>query len=484
MTAHLHNNIRYYFPALAEGLRNYFSKSIRIAVGFREDTADAQAFIYDPHGLVEDRYRSDLKSGSLPSQSLAGCQPWNPRGKVLAVRPANMPQGLADVVVLLEIPHWSVNDDPMIGWAERFADYIGRNATRVDSYNTLLHFAPHAVQNATRKVFYGGVGSQVSGRGLLHVIAPYLSRLCEVAGRREEGHLPSGEMIAGDYQQLVNCNARQLVPTIPLENAKHLRKALQMAPSGVLAACADEEMLGFLDPANLPPRYVRVSLNGTGVAAINAKGTNDATQTKIGFYRKGRFSGVPLNPDTNVIAEDLQFYGQQIGIALAPAVASGIANLACEATSEGHGAMLVVGDDYQRLAGQGQGVDPPLDVTSQSDLDQLVAMSTVDGAVFIRPDGEVPCAAVLVDGNATPNYDPSRGARHNSAIRYTASDPNAIILAISEDGPYSIFVDGQDVSAAPQLSHPVSTRSNNPQLPNITEYWSDIQNNRVTGQSW
>lgn len=99
-----------------------------------------------------------------------------------------------------------------------------------------------------------------------------------------------------------------------------------------------------------------------------------------------------------------------------------------------HGTMLVVSADAQheasRLSGQAL-------VVKQADLDGLLMrqITRIDGAVLVEPNGSLVAIGVILDGLATTAGDRARGARYNSALRYTASTEHpTMIVLVSEDG--------------------------------------------------
>jgi hypothetical protein len=108
--------------------------------------------------------------------------------------------------------------------------------------------------------------------------------------------------------------------------------------------------------------------------------------------------------------------------------------LAQTAVSQRKGTMLVVttaaAQEAQRLAPQALAIDPQ-PIGSR----MLRAMTKIDGAVLLTPDGTCHAVGVILDGIATGVGDPGRGARYNSAVRYTAaSSAPCLIVIVSDDG--------------------------------------------------
>jgi len=103
------------------------------------------------------------------------------------------------------------------------------------------------------------------------------------------------------------------------------------------------------------------------------------------------------------------------------------------AISQRHGSMLMVASDAEaeanRLQGQGTKIKPtPL----TPELYRQV--SGVDGAVLVDPQGICYAIGVILDGPASIDCTPSRGARYNSGIRYVGSSSKPRLgIVVSDD---------------------------------------------------
>ena len=80
----------------------------------------------------------------------------------------------------------------------------------------------------------------------------------------------------------------------------------------------------------------------------------------------------------------------------------------------------------------------------------------VDGALHIGRDLHLFGFACLLDGHAIAGEDRARGARFNSALRFTALHSNLFVIVVSADRPVSIIQEGVEVSAQCPYQ-PVST---------------------------
>jgi DNA integrity scanning protein DisA with diadenylate cyclase activity len=89
---------------------------------------------------------------------------------------------------------------------------------------------------------------------------------------------------------------------------------------------------------------------------------------------------------------------------------------------------------------------PPLRITTATHLAPLRhALAQVDGAAVFDADGVLRQLGVrLVPSNhAEQTVEPIGGTRHTSARRYSLDDPLATVVAISDDGPVSVFRNGE-----------------------------------------
>lgn len=112
------------------------------------------------------------------------------------------------------------------------------------------------------------------------------------------------------------------------------------------------------------------------------------------------------------------------------------------AVAQRHGTMLVItpeaAAETKRLAAQCTVIEPV--IVSR---DIISHLSSVDGAILISPAGIVHSFGVILDGRASENGNPTRGARYNSAIRYIDGKLrhkiNCLALIVSEDGYVDLY---------------------------------------------
>ncbi|MEM9507102.1 MAG: hypothetical protein AAGA16_05360 [Cyanobacteria bacterium P01_E01_bin.35] len=112
------------------------------------------------------------------------------------------------------------------------------------------------------------------------------------------------------------------------------------------------------------------------------------------------------------------------------------------AVAQRHGTMLVITPEAEaetkRLAAQSTVIEPVI-----ASRDIISHLSSIDGAILISPTGIIHSFGVILDGIASENGNPTRGARYNSAIRYVDGkrnrNINCLALIVSEDGYVDLY---------------------------------------------
>jgi hypothetical protein len=118
----------------------------------------------------------------------------------------------------------------------------------------------------------------------------------------------------------------------------------------------------------------------------------------------------------------------------------------------GIGALFVLGGHQTGLVEERLAPPPPLRLDHPTDLGPLRhVLAQVDGAAFVDSAGVLRRLGVRLIPSAASEgaVDPLGGTRHTSARRYSADDPDAIVVAVSEDGPVTVFRGGRVIGRSP-----------------------------------
>lgn len=124
-----------------------------------------------------------------------------------------------------------------------------------------------------------------------------------------------------------------------------------------------------------------------------------------------------------------------------------VINIIKEASKQHHGTMLVFHKEAEREAqrlgkcGRALELEP---VCLQNEIENLVQMTSIDGAVIIGFDGMCYALGAILDGIASEDSQRGRGARYNSGLAYVDTQykqgENCLIAVISEDETIDILV--------------------------------------------
>lgn len=98
-------------------------------------------------------------------------------------------------------------------------------------------------------------------------------------------------------------------------------------------------------------------------------------------------------------------------------------------------------------------LDDVRDLADERRRSLIAAMSQVDGAVHLDAHGIVRGFGCLLDGAASGTEDLARGARFNSAMRFSRANPDCLVIVVSADGPLTIFPEGPGEPQPPALDH-------------------------------
>jgi hypothetical protein len=144
--------------------------------------------------------------------------------------------------------------------------------------------------------------------------------------------------------------------------------------------------------------------------------------------------GVPMVPQLPFDEQKLSVDLRRIFRQISSEDGERLIGLIRTAERESHGTMLVITEVAQieaaRLSSQGTLVKP-LTLDSIT----LTNLTPIDGAIIMDPAGVCYAIGTILDGQATDNGDPGRGARFNSAVRYYESvTAPCMIVVVSSDG--------------------------------------------------
>ena len=281
-------------------------------------------------------------------------------------------------------------------------------------------------------------------------VYPILDAILNIFNTREEGAWPRGKLIFVDPLALPRITFVTRFPELEqpsLENFKHVRKLLQavehserklVSQGKTLIGITDDLVSEFAIEAYFRGRHGFIHINGEPVCSFSN-----------GAYKSSTHQAKLVQVEESLLESNLT---PEEGTTLFKI----ICNVVHHAENEKFGCTLVIdlNDAIESLSGQR--LKDPLDLRQANLLELAKSLAKVDGAIQIGRDFKLHAFACLLDGRTIPGEDRARGARFNSALRFTAEHKNILVIVVSSDRPVSIIQEGIEISGQCQWN-PVVT---------------------------
>ena len=300
----------------------------------------------------------------------------------------------------------------------------------------LRGYATHAVRDYLLDEMNRTLGWDSSIR-----IYDVLDTVLDISRTREEGAWPRGELT---FAELTALKGVPFITRFPeserpvLQNSKHVCKLLQAVESSEHKLVSDGQYLLGIADHHLPRYRITADFQG-GHGFLRFEGA------PVCSFADGRFHSTTHH--ANLVQVEEILIDAEIDPSDGADLFQIVAHLVHRAEEENYGCTLVLDLHTSPIEIPGQRITPSLDLRQEKLLQLAGALAKVDGALQIGTDLQLHRFACLLDGRAIPGEDRSRGARFNSALRFTAERPNLIVVVVSADRPVSIIQSGVELSA-------------------------------------
>jgi hypothetical protein len=279
-------------------------------------------------------------------------------------------------------------------------------------------------------------------------VYPILDAVLGISKAREEGAWPRGELLFSEpwLQNAMVFVTRFRKSEQPLlDNHKHVCKLLQAVDGSSRKLVSDGQTILGISSGNLPRFCLVADFRGQyGFLKIN--------ETVVCSFSDGSFQS------TNRRAKLVQFEELLLESDLDAETGSElfgiVGSLANHAQSQKHGCTLVIDLNREAVQISGQTLEEPLDLLKPHLHDLAKSFTKVDGALHITGQIKLRGFGCLLDGRTLPGEDLSRGARYNSALRFSAEHDNIIVVVVSADRPVAVIKEGIELSAQCQWQPP------------------------------
>lgn len=306
----------------------------------------------------------------------------------------------------------------------------------------LQEYAKHAVRDHIIDLMniMLGMDSQVR-------IYPVLDAILMISETREEGSWPEGRLLVVDPSMIdqVRFMVKFQEDVRPqLVNYKHVRKLLLTVERSSRYLVSDGRAILGICGDTLPPFSLCADFRGRqGFLKVNRNLTCS--------FADGRFSSTTYQAKLVHLEELL--LESDLDRSVCYFLFKVVVSLVHHAQKRKHGCSVVIDLNKQPVAMSGQVLSPPLDLRRPHMLKMAKSLVKVDGALHVGADLHLHGFACLMDGRSFQGEDLARGARYNSALRFTAEHANIIVVVVSSDQPVSVIHQGVDVHGACTWSH-------------------------------
>ncbi|EPR38707.1 hypothetical protein dsx2_0516 [Desulfovibrio sp. X2] len=273
-------------------------------------------------------------------------------------------------------------------------------------------------------------------------IYPLLDAVLNISKTREEGRWPRGDLVFVEPPDLARLNFLVRFPSTEqpaTRDYKHVRKLLQCVEQGGRWLASDGAQVVGVVQGPRPRGSVAAEFKGShGFIRLDEEAVCSFSD---GAFTSSTRKANLVHLEEILLASRLDPSSQHI-------LFQCVQSLVHAAQDSGHGCGIVVDLGLSPLSIPGQHLEVPLDLVNSGNLELAKALSCVDGALHVGADLHLHGFACLLDGTSVPGESRARGARYNSAVRFTAMHDDLVVIVVSSDRPVSILQNGVELTAS------------------------------------
>ncbi len=440
---------------IMDGLRDglsHFSGPSRVALIYAIDEGEPLR-IYDPQGLLEG-HEPRLREYYLESDG------W--KKNLVAPDNLNFPGFIDDPALQLSgviafggsspafrYQMWFTEHHPdlcSVGptkrWMENAVallvqDIATSNILRIGTSGYVLQtYATHAVRDhiVDERALHMGLDTHLR-------IFPILDAVLAISKTPEEGLWPRGKLVFVEPRDIPDIKFLTRFPPLQqplLQNHKHVRKLMQAVENSNRKLISDGKTIVGIARGRIPQfRVVADFQGGYGFLRLDS-------ELICSFYDGGFHSS---NRRANLVQVEEMLLELDMDQVRRYALFKVVSTLVNSARDRKHGCTLVIDPSIPPIPLSGQALETPLDLGKEHILDLGKSLAKVDGALHITKDLRLHGFACLLDGPSVPGENNARGARFNSALRFTSQHSRLIVIVVSSDRPVSIIQGGVELNA-------------------------------------
>ncbi len=268
-----------------------------------------------------------------------------------------------------------------------------------------------------------------------------LNTVLDLSSTREEGNLPHGclSFIEPRFIGNISFLARFRRDKRPqLENIKHVRKLLQTVEDSDNHLISDGlSIVGIARPGAMPFAITADFRGRHGFLSLGRQ--------PVCSFSRGRFQASTMQAKLVEVEEAL--LESELDFSQRNALFTYIADIVHRAQQKRYGCTLVIDLNKQPITLPGQILEQPLDLNNSHLLELAGSLSRVDGTLHIDRCCRLLAFGCILDGTAISSENLGRGARYNSALRFSTMHDKIIIVVVSSDRPVSVIRHGIEISS-------------------------------------
>lgn len=273
------------------------------------------------------------------------------------------------------------------------------------------------------------------------LVLPILDAILAISKTAEEGSKPRGHLVFVAPDDLPGLEflirfPREVRPS--LSNYKHVRKLLQAVERSARKLVSDGLNIVGVIEGRMPECRLTAEYRG-GHGFLRLAGN------PVCSFSDGRF--IASNRQACLVDLEELLLESVLDSEKRSALFRIVRDIVNHAGEGKFGCTIVLDLNRTPLGISGQLLDRPIDLEEAKYLDLARSLAKVDGALHIGADLWLHAFGCLLDGHAVPGENLSRGARFNSALRFTSEHTNVIVVVVSSDKPVSVIQQGVELTA-------------------------------------
>lgn len=446
---------------LQDGLEQYAGPT-KVGVILCLEQSD-ELLIWDPNELLP-AYVQDLQKGYFDSNEWRKIRQPAKRtnsGFWKVTRDLFNQPGLVDVVVWSSsvfVQHWFIEQHANLGsvgiiynWIDQAALNISRDLAyteRLSNSGSSAELTNYAMTAALQELYHRQTALKRDKNLEMADPNSCLQAALRLSAAVEEGKKASGQMMfihESELEQWLQMgmvfSPHQELPR--LADTKHSRKLLTLSDS-VRCLVSDGEFVRGIMPILLePPENALIAefQAGQGVLTVGSEAI-------CGFV-EGRVT--PFAPHVNLHDLRVRLRELQVSSSRLESLIKVVENVLDYAREQRFGCTICLDFSSEPSRLKGEYFETPID--ARSNIDLVRSAASIDGALHMDKNGYLLGFACLFDGPSIEDENRARGARYNSALRFSAKpgQETSIIVVASEDGYLNLFQGAQPYGALGEL---------------------------------